>query len=438
MKKKALLILAHQGRSYIKLFRTHLNQLGIQCLVLSSQYRDESDFELLRTHCDRIWLAEDPYINSEHIANTLKEASEDYEVLNVIATFEAYRLIMAEANKTLSGLDADTRQLAQCMDKYQCRQTLKAAGLSNVDCYELDLDTLETLKKANVSSFIKPRRGAGSFACFKLTPDVNYERIEQLQNQMQNDSQFKAIFNGEFGFIAESYINGDEYSFETVVLDNECYVIGVHAKYVDETQNITLEVSNSLPAVNLSDEEQLSGEAFISNCLKALQLDQGVYHIETRYDKESQHWEIIEVNARMGGALINPSVEVFTGGQSVLWLWLKSLCLRSQDERKQYKSELSLLRESYRRQNKQISQGSIFMSRYGKPGKTIQEVSDRNLEIAPDICDIPVRAGMTLPESERGIFILNALWQVPIAELENALNTYPDMLDRGLIVEYVE
>ncbi len=438
MKNKALLILAHQGRSYIKLLREYLDDLGVSCLVLSSQYKNENDFELLRSHCDQIWLADDPYIRGEHVEKTLSEAQKKYDVVNVLATFEAYRLIMAEANKTLSGLDALPEHLAECMDKFICRRMLGEANLSTVDCFELDQNRLENLQQSGAEMFIKPRRGAGSFACFKLTPSVDFDRIEQLQGQMQSDAQFSAIFNGQFGFIAETYITGDEYSFETIVIDNECYVIGVHAKYIDESQNITLEVSNSLPAVHLSDAEQLAGEEFVASCLKELQLDQGVYHIETRFDKVKNHWEIIEVNTRMGGALINQSVEVFTEGESVLGLWVKILCQVEAQERQLLVNKLETLRESYRRKHNDIKHGSVFMSRYGEPGKTIQEVSVSNLKIKPDICDIPVRPGTRLAESERGIFILNALWKVQMEELDNALNTYPDMLDDGLIVEYEE
>ncbi|WP_299003190.1 ATP-grasp domain-containing protein [uncultured Shewanella sp.] len=437
MKNKALLILAHQGRSYIKDIRRYLDLLNVKCIILSSKPRDERDLALLKEHSEKVWVLETDCITEDGLFETLKQAQNDFEVVNTLATFEAYRVLMAKANQTLSGSDVDTHSLMQCMDKHSCRQTLFNHGLSHVRSELLeDESQLLRLKQDENAYFIKPRRGAGSFACFRLTDDITLTKLAQLKEQMRSDKQFAAIFNGQFDFIAEGYIRGDEFSFETFVIDEEVYVVGVHAKYVEEQQGTTLEVSNSLPALNLTNSEQLQGEAFITRCLAALNLKQGAYHIETRYDRDNKRWEVIEVNTRMGGALINQSVEVFTGGESFLKLWIELLCGTNAVMRTGLKEKMTKLRESRRRAADQINAASVFISRYGLPGKTLSHLSIDKVMIKPDIIDMPVRVGTTMAKSERGLFLCNALWKVDIDSLSDSLDNLPLQFDAGMEVAY--
>jgi D-alanine-D-alanine ligase-like ATP-grasp enzyme len=437
MKPKALLILAHQGRSYIERLSSYLKKQNVLCLTISSKPRSQLDLELLQKNSEKTWVLETDYITEEGLDAVLKGALNDYDVINVLATFEAYRKLMAKVNQRLSGLDSSPAALSLCMDKYACRQLLEKKNLTQVKSHLLSKDILENLQKYTQQYFVKPRRGAGSFACFKLKADLSISDIENLQEQMQSDLQFSAIFNGEFGFMAESYIEGDEYSFETLVLDGESYVIGVHAKYLEESMGTTLEVSNSLPATELFDQEQLAGEIFIADCLKALGLNEGAYHIEARYNKNNQRWEIIEINTRMGGALINQSVEIFTGGESFLKLWTETLCMTENGAREQLKLKFAGLRESTRRANDQIKDACVFISRYGKPGKILSHLSIENVQHKPDIIDLPVKVGTRLPESDRGIFICNALWRVDVSHLKQSLLTLPEMFDNGLEVNFI-
>jgi hypothetical protein len=221
-----------------------------------------------------------------------------------------------------------------------------------------------------------------------------------------------------------------------LVVGGESHVIGVHAKYLDDSSGTTLETSNSLPAPRLSDEQQFAGEHFVDKCLSALQLREGCYHIEARHDPTDRHWDIIEINARMGGALINQSVGVFTGGLSMLELWVRTLCSVTDEARLALRGQLGALRESTRRRDKSMEHGTVFFSRYGERNRTLEKLSIDQLTPQPDIAEIPVREGTRLPDSERGIFILNALWKVRISDIANQLQGLSTMLDEKLVVRY--
>jgi biotin carboxylase len=438
MSKNALLLFAHQARSYAAMIKDYVQRLDVALVVLSSKPRDPRDLEdLSALGVARLWHVDDEYLDESHVGPVLDGArAEGFNIVASLATFEGYRVLMALTNRKLGALDADPEAVKRCMDKYVCRQALASQGLSRANATVLDERTLDELKASGRKLFVKPRRGAGSFACFRLDGALDIGRVQALQQQMRDDKAFRAIFSGQFDFIAEDYIPGDEYSLEVLVVGGESVVIGVHAKYLDDSSGTTLETSNSLPAPRLSDEQQLAGELYVDRCLAALQLHEGCYHIEARHDPRDGHWDIIEINARMGGALINQSVGVFTGGLSMLELWVKTLCSLGTEARRAWRSQLARLRESSRRRDKDMVHGTVFFSRYGERNRTLETLSIAALTPPPDIADTPVREGTKLPDSERGIFILNALWKVRTPDIERELQALSTMLDEKLVVRY--
>jgi len=436
--QKALLLFAHQGRSYLPLVLQALEALNVVCLVLSSKPRDPVDLANLRA-CDpaELWEVDHEFLDELHVDASLKRAhAAGYQVVGALATFEGYRVLMASTNQKLQAVDAQPAVLVRCMDKYLCRKALYEQGLSHAAVDIVDADHIELLHRSGKHRFLKPRRGAGSFACFRLDATFSKEKLHALQQQMRDDLAFRAIFSGQFEFIAEDYISGDEYSFEVLVAQGESFVIGVHAKYLDDSSGTTLETSNSCPAPRLDNNQQLTGERYIQRCLSALDLDEGCYHIEARDDSEAEIWDIIEINARMGGALINHSIGVFTDGTSMLDLWVQAVCRNNPSEHADFHRRLTRLRESDRRGAESITHGTVFFSRYGERNRTLSNISIETLPRQPDICELPVRVGTRLPDSERGIFILNALWRVDVNEISDELDRLSTMLDQHFVTEY--
>lgn len=443
MNRPALLLFAHQARSYAALIIDYVRRVDVDLLVLASKPRDERDLdELRRLGIARLWHVADDYLDESHVGPVLADAkAEGWDVQAALATFEGYRVLMALTNQRLGATDADPDALRHCMDKYTCRSTLAEFGLSRARAALLDAASLPRLRASGRSLFVKPRRGAGSFACFRFDAGVTAERLAALQAQMREDKSFRAIFAGQFDFIAEDWLPGDEYSLEVITVDGDSHVIGVHAKYLDDSSGTTLETGNSLPAPRLTDAQQLAGEQYVARCLSVLGLRDGCYHVEARHDARDGHWDVIEINARMGGALINQSVGVFTDGLSMLELWVRTLCHGAAGAapaaRSLWRTELAALRESTRRRAGALRHGTVFFSRYGERNRTLQTLSIAQLDPQPDVVDLPVREGTHLPDSERGIFILNALWKVPIADIDAQLESLAAMLDQKLVVRYV-
>jgi hypothetical protein len=438
MKPLGFLVLAHQARShvYCGLIKQYCSKHNIQLLVISSSPISDEHIRKIKGHADKVWVINEDDLTTHNTKIAVDEAIEEYHVLGTLATYEGYRLLMAKINADMGVKDANPDALATCMDKFACRKILFSAGLSTVDSHIITADNLGTLKNADKDYFVKPRRGIGSFACFKLRDDLDISVIKDFQQQMETDLRFKNIFDGQFDFIAEQFIYGEEYSFEVIVFEGENYNIGTHAKYVSEMFGTTLETGNTLPAPKLSNSEQLEGELYVGHCLEKLGLNQGAYHIETRYDRETNTWNIIEINARMGGALINQSVEVFTDEYSFLELWFLCLITKSYGDCGLLTNTLAALKESTRRHNKTITQAAVFISKYGEPGRTITRLSIENLRRQPDICEMAVTEGTTLPKSVRGIFILNALWKVDVNSINDELDSLYSILESDLVLDY--
>ena len=438
MKPLAFIMLVHQARShvYCGLVKQYCDRQDIKLLVISSDPISDEHKQKVQKHADRSWFIPVEDLTRDNLASALTEARAEFDILGVLATYEGYRVAMAQINAELGVFDAKPEKLAACMDKYTCRKTLYQEGLSSVDCHILSDQNLAQLKAGPGQYFVKPRRGIGSFACFKLKDDLRFDVIEAYQQEMQTDLRFKNLFAGQLDFLAEEFIDGDEYSFEVIVFDGKSTVVGTHAKYISDLFGTTLETGTTLPAQDLSDAEQKTGEEFVDKCLQALNLEQGAYHIETRYDRKNQVWNIIEINARMGGALINQSVEVFTGQYAFLELWVLSLINRSVPQREAFQQVLNTLRESTRRRENSIEDAAIFISQYGEPGRTIKRLSAEMLLPQPYIYEPAVSEGSVLPNSTRGIFLFNALWKVDSSRINQELHELHNLVENDLILEY--
>lgn len=438
MKNQVFVLLIHQARShvYADLMKRYLSEVGIKPVVISSSPLTEAHAEKISLISDDVFIQDAEDLTQDGISAYIEQLKQQYEIRGCLATYEGYRLLMSWVNAECGVVDAKDDEIKRCFDKLQLRQILVEHNLSTAQAHLVTAELLSELEGQNHQLFIKPRRGIGSFSCFKYEPGLQYSQIEQLQAGMKKDIRFKNIFSGTYDFICESYIEGDEYSFEVIVLDSTVYVVGTHAKFLETMFGTTLETANSLPAAQLSDEQQHSGEAYVTACLQALQIKQGAYHVETRFDGSTGQWNIIEVNPRMGGALINQSVGVFAEKFDFLQMWVLSLVFSDGEKRTQFKQTLAQLRESKRRADNSITTASVFISKYGEPGKTLAKLSVDKLRRVPDICEISATVGTKLPESNRGIFLLNALWKVDAKDLANELPFLNQVLDEDLIIEY--
>jgi biotin carboxylase len=421
--KDAILLLMHQGKSFTQQAAAAAAKLGYALVALSSQPAKPEVLQDTLRHLDDCLVTDSPVLGPADIVGIERRFAErGYAVKAAIATFEAYRLLMADINSRVGARDSSAEALWLCLNKFELRELLAQRGLSTVQGYRLSPGSLPSLDPS-VTWFVKPVRGASSFAAFILQDPSRLGDLDLagLQEQMRQDRQMAAIFMDNFDFLVEEYVEGPEFSFETVLLD-EAWHLCVHEKaLVERLERTTLEAMSVSPPSSVSREVVLRGADFVARCLGELrELGlAGVFHVEAKYWTARDRWEIIEINPRMGGSLIIDSVEALTG-ESMLELWMTALTLASADEsafraRLEQASQLRSLRDG------SPALATVFLSKYGRKGAVIESI-DFSPTRPPRVVKMHAAADTVLDPSDRAICLLDALWTVNPQDLASEID----------------
>ena len=437
----AVLLLMHQGNSFTQEAGEILARRGIALLALSSRPAKEDVFEKSKAYLADWIVTEHPRLSRADVADAVgifrDRGTRDhgYDIQAAIATFEGYRLLMAELNRELGAQDSSPESLRLALDKHRLRQFLFDCGLSAVRCHLLSDGQVPELDPA-VTWFVKPVRGASSFATFILRNIADLKDLPSIREQMRSDRKMSAIFMDRYDFLVEEYVEGPEFSFETVVTDGIAYHIGVHEKArVERQERTTLEGMSISPPVCIDPAIVLEGAQFVSECLSAIGLRAGAFHVEAKYWTDRKRWEVIEVNPRMGGSLINASVQAVTGS-SMLELWLDTLLADDAGRgrlrnRLREVSQIEALREGRNRK------ATVFLSKYGEKGRTVEAIEFMPPDgMKPEILNIHVEQGTELENSDRAICLMDALWQVDCADLRNEVERLDRLADEHFRVQY--
>lgn len=416
--KRAMLLLMHQGKSFTREASAAAAKLGLPLVALSSRPERPEVLEESRRYLADCLVTEAPELGTEDVEDVVRGfADRGYAIEAAIATFEGYRLWMATLNRALGAPDSSVRALKLCLNKYDLRQFLFQRKLSDVRSHPLTSPTLPRLDPS-ARWFVKPVRGASSFAAFILEDLHDLDDLPRIQEQMRNDHRMNAIFMNQYGFLVEEYVEGPELSFETIVLDDVWHMCIQEKARVERLERTTLEAMSISPPNSVSREVLLRGADFVSRCfaeLTELGLTAGAFHVEAKYWIDRDRWEIIEINPRMGGSLINASVKALTG-ESILELWMESLLL-ADSRRDAFRARLERASQLGSLRDGTAAKATVFLSKYGKKGKTIDSIHFDPQTRKPQILKLHVEAGTKLDDSDRAICLMDALWEVDTENL---------------------
>lgn len=426
--KRAILLLLHLGKSYTEEIAAAAAALDVALVGLSSRPEQPEVLDETGRHLADCVVTEEAELHSGDVHKAVRElAGRGYRVEAALATFEGYRLLMAECNERLGARDSTAAALRLCLDKYELRRFLFAEGLSEVRVNRLSPSAVPELDPS-ARWFVKPVRGASSFATFVLDDVGDLADLPAIQEQMRADRRMKAIFMDRYDFLVEEYVEGPEFSFETVVLDGRVHHLCVHEKArVERLQRTTLEGMSVSPPASIGRDLVLEGADHVTRCLAALEehgLTAGTFHIEVKYWESRKRWEIIEINPRMGGSLINPSTQTVTGC-SLLDLWTESLLLPD-GERDAFSDRLTRASQVEALRTGAPTRAAVFLSKYGEKGRTIDEIRFEPPGRPPRILRLHAAEGTELDASDRGICLMDALWDVAADDLRAEI----DFLDR--------
>ncbi|MFG2585864.1 ATP-grasp domain-containing protein [Streptomyces malaysiensis] len=467
---RGVLLLSHVGFSFMEDLAGTVTARGLKIYVLSSLPEPLHQGSRPGALAD---LADDVRVTAEHVLTPRNV--EDYldhleamgaSVLCCLTVWEGYRHLMARANARLGVPDLDEKQILELRDKLTMRNRLADAGLSRGRASALTPETLAERQREGCRYFVKPVNGIASFGTFPLTPDTTWADLERITAEAHSDTVYASVFTTnpgpsdpadlgghphsdmaandganpdaghevDFGvkFLVEDYVPGREFSFEVIVVDHEPHVVAVHEKReVTEAAGTVLENAVVSPPTSLSQEEIAAGICWVASVLDILGLGWGCFHVEARHAPSG--WDLIEVNPRVGGSLISPSVAALTGGPGLLDLWLDSLLTARQPAGflKALKS-LSFAMDGTTRSGN----ATFFRVFYADPG-TIREVGlNDNLPLQPVVSQVLLKPGDVVESSSREVFLGQVLWRMDRADRDTALPELLPASERAIEIVY--
>lgn len=434
---KGVLLLSHVGFSFMEDLATAVTARGLRVCVLSSlpepQYQQTRPGELADL-ADEVRVTVEPVLTPRDVEDYLDQLeAAGTSVSCCLTVWEGYRHLMALANARLGVPDLDQKQVLELRDKLVLRNRLADAGLSRGRASALTPGTLADRQRAGGRYFVKPVSGIASFGTFPLTPDTTWADLERIAAEARRDPVYAGAFTAnadpntghgpglEVEFLVEDYVPGPEFSFEVIAVDGEPQVVAVHEKCgLTQAAHTVLEAACVSPPVSLSQQELAAGIGWVAAVLDTLGLGWGCFHVEARHAPSG--WDLIEVNLRVGGSLISPSVAALTGGPGLLDLWLDSMLTahRPAGFRRTLKG-LSFAADGSTRSGN----ATFFRVFFAEPG-TIREVRlNEDLALRPIAAHIILKPGDVVASSSREVFLGQVLWRMDRAERDAIL---PELL----------
>lgn len=240
------------------------------------------------------------------------------------ANWDGQRELMARMNERFGVRDLTPATVRFVQDKLAFRRALIAEGLSQLHVFPATSPDAQATLQRGGKLIVKPRRGAGSLltGCVASVPEL--DRLRALFEAGVPDDDLFSEFVRDNELIAETFFSGTEFSFEIIRSGGKTAFWCIHEKTRMEYTDVTvLERGFCSPCVSIDEAESGAGLAVVEKALDTFGLNNGCFHVEMLRNLEGR-WEFIEINARIGGALIGDSVHA-QYGRHMLGDWMDLL-----------------------------------------------------------------------------------------------------------------
>lgn len=226
------------------------------------------------------------YARSEHIDGVVTAAT-DFGVLS--AAYVAQEM-------GLPGLKYEVAQLIK--NKYRVRKCLYEAHVDDTEqAFEVnentDIDALA--QKLTYPVMVKPCDGSGSRGASRVN------KVEELQNACIYAMNGSITHRAEI----ETFIFGQEYGAESLVVDGEIHVLGIMKKWMTAPPYYA-ELGHAMPC-GLPAEVEEKAKICVKNAISALGVNFGSINMDMLITPDGKVY-IIDIGARMGGNMIGPCI----------------------------------------------------------------------------------------------------------------------------------
>lgn len=190
-------------------------------------------------------------------------------------------------------------------DKALMRHTLAAAGLAVPRFAHVEGgDVRAAVAQVGLPAVLKPVRGEGSIHVLKLEDEAGTLEAERLVARSIADPGWRYG-----GYLVESYVEGEEYSVESIVAGGRIQHAAMTDKYKGEEPYFE-EISHTVPT-RLAAAEVAQALEVVTKAVRALGLDNCAVHTELK--RGPMGVVVIEVGGRLAGGRIPRLVQLSRG-----------------------------------------------------------------------------------------------------------------------------
>ena len=225
--------------------------------------------------------------------------AQDEQIDGVLTAATDYGVLTASyiaENMGLPGLNYETAKLIK--NKFLVRKCLYANHVDDTEqTYEITVktDIKELSSKLSYPVMVKPCDGSGSRGASRV------DSAEQLEAACQYAMEESITHRAEI----ETFIIGNEYGAESLVVNGEVHVLGIMKKWMTEPPYYA-ELGHAMPSGLDIDIENR-----VRKCVKKAIIALGVNHGSVNMDmiiSNTGKIHIIDIGARMGGNMIGPCI----------------------------------------------------------------------------------------------------------------------------------
>ncbi|WP_349346829.1 ATP-grasp domain-containing protein [Priestia megaterium] len=247
--------------------------------------------------------------DEETVLEKCLQLADQLEIISVF-TMNEYRIPLASKISEVLQLKCHLPYEAslRCRNKKMARQKLNEAGIGEVQ-YRLvnsQSDLEAELKGIDFPLIVKPSNDSGSKNVYLCKNEAEVSTALHNIVQSKNNIVGQSI---DTDILIEEFLDGPEFSVESVTVNAQTTVIGITKKLVT-SYPLSVEVGHDFPA-NLNANEEKEIRSLVERSLAVLGVDFAVTHTEVKLTEKGPR--IVEVNARPGGDEIPHLVKAVTG-----------------------------------------------------------------------------------------------------------------------------
>lgn len=278
--------------------------------------------EVLKRDMEVLFLTQFPhkytYLQANLVHPLYINTSDEEEVFNFLAQQERIEAIFSSSElyiemtsrlaKRLGLRGNNPHAIAICRDKYTLYQKLSECGIKVAKTKQISAkDDLESILSVfSYPVIIKPSQLSGSVGvklCYNFGEAVEY--VADLFEK--NGSPY--FLNVTSNLVVQEFIEGEEYSVETITNKTGHKIIGITKKYLGALPYF-VEVGHDFPGMNEKNPSYFPVISAVQEALNAVNFTFGPAHTEVRI-KDDQVY-IIEINPRLAGGMIPKLIQLST------------------------------------------------------------------------------------------------------------------------------